>query len=1394
MSRINDLLQKNAVVVAAVVLIVLFSVWFVSSLGIPFIGDSPNTFDPQSVTTVNETSDAVVVRLSDAQKADRTTVVSGNKNYQWSEDNTVRIERDNLDDTITVESYAGGNLYKSYDYNIGEIQSQIVSETDSFLTGQTYSFEIVSSNSDEPSDVQWTIDGDKKNANSTEIVESFSEEGTHTLSVSSNISGRQIEVSRTINVTEPSDVDFDIIVNNSTNVLEFEEIEAETEVGSNTTIEEVTWNWGQNSQNETLPINETSLNWYTEPGTYTVKATGITKELGRQVSATESINVEERPVEQVTYEVSVQVFSGRTGKAVRQANISLGELVSKETGTRGVAEFEVIPGQYNIEAKKQGFKTEDSSINVKDNVLLEFVMNETSTEEKDNTTTDNNTEEVEEGVDAFDVNRNITSSNNLTQEQLDAEAPSGLEKILNKTPGNGTVDDPHLIRNIEELQAISSAPSQSFRLANDIDASNTRGWNPIGDIEDKQVGSASETEYELEYDSVVPSSVNLSVGGDSVPRNQYQALQNGTILINQSVESLVDNATPDSTVTASYTTDNVYRGFDPISSEGQTSIRLDGRGNTIRGLYINRDEDDVGMISELSSGIIENVNFEQAEVIGQDRTGILASSVKSSSIENILIAGTSTGGNEVGGLAGRSLGSNIEDVDSIGSVNGKNKVGMVIGSAGSSGGDNTVMKRVSAQTPDNRTVVGNQSVGGIVGQSLGVQISNSLSASNIVGQDNLGGIAGGSRSGTTIRKGYSASVIKSEGDNVGAIVGSLGGASITEFYWDTEVGSIDSSIGKGTGSPTVEGLTTSEMKGQRPKTTMSSLNFGEIWKVTDEYPVVSSQSGLFSVEVSVVESSNDEPIDGNFEVTLGEDTIQGPETTFEDVARGEYTITAEADGFVSDEKTRFISESTTVELALEPAKQFDVSLSAIGIDDDIITDAAIELDGEQKIQRNGPVEFTGIDEGTYNPEFEKSTHSNRQIELKLSGNEDSISKTVVMRQTKNISLTIVDRESGEEIETDINYTLSSPREGIQLKNVSENPNKFSNIAGLDKGEFYDITVNAGGYNSKSISLNQSEVTNSTSKTIQLNRSNSRNILEIRPENIASGDLATPVNVEVTQLGSEKVINKSTKVGSTEPVRFTLKNTTRNGVGNITAEITSPSYEKKKVTEIPLEDNKDKTIFVRKKQDRSISVAQNADDTRIENAYVRLQSTNQEDRSYDNVTRTGSEGQVTFPDVINGEYEITINAKGFDRISKTITLETGDNPSFTLDEQPTTVIELSVDDSGSVDKFELESPTPATDATPGASNPQVDIQEGVRYRFEGSAISTYDIDILDNDGDAIVSQTSSASSVDKSGNLDVGYINNGNSFEFTAEDEFTGASEYKHRSNSNPTADISFSPS
>ena len=76
---------------------------------------------------------------------------------------------------------------------------------------------------------------------------------------------------------------------------------------------------------------------------------------------------------------------------------------------------------------------------------------------------------------------------------VSADAPDDIS--ISDLDGDGTADDPYLITNISELQAINQDLSASYKLANDIDASDTEDWNdgdgfdPIGTETDRFIGS-----------------------------------------------------------------------------------------------------------------------------------------------------------------------------------------------------------------------------------------------------------------------------------------------------------------------------------------------------------------------------------------------------------------------------------------------------------------------------------------------------------------------------------------------------------------------------------------------------------------------------------------------------------------------------------------------------------------------------------------------------------------------------------------------------------------------------------------------------------------------------------------------------------------------------------------
>ncbi len=78
------------------------------------------------------------------------------------------------------------------------------------------------------------------------------------------------------------------------------------------------------------------------------------------------------------------------------------------------------------------------------------------------------------------------------------ENTSGSTHISSNHPfarGSGTLEDPYMIYNVHDLQNMSKDLSAHYALANDIDASETSGWNdgagfePIGDLDNRFTGS-----------------------------------------------------------------------------------------------------------------------------------------------------------------------------------------------------------------------------------------------------------------------------------------------------------------------------------------------------------------------------------------------------------------------------------------------------------------------------------------------------------------------------------------------------------------------------------------------------------------------------------------------------------------------------------------------------------------------------------------------------------------------------------------------------------------------------------------------------------------------------------------------------------------------------------------
>ena len=200
----------------------------------------------------------------------------------------------------------------------------------------------------------------------------------------------------------------------------------------------------------------------------------------------------------------------------------------------------------------------------------------------------------------------------------------------------------------------------------------------------------------------------------------------------------------DKTITLAADIDLAGREWTPIGTGWVDFSRritfngtFDGGGRTISGLYINSTNDVQGLFG----------------YVGEAGT-----------VKNVTVAGSVTGGTDVGGVVGCNDGT----------VTGCCNTG---------------------------SVTGNQDVGGVVGNSYST-VKYCYNTGNVNGSNYVGGVVGwgasGSYSYNTVCYSYNTGNV-SGGTNVGSVMGYLGtGSTITNCYYLT--GTADSGVGSGTSS------------------------------------------------------------------------------------------------------------------------------------------------------------------------------------------------------------------------------------------------------------------------------------------------------------------------------------------------------------------------------------------------------------------------------------------------------------------------------------------------------------------------------------------------------------------------------------------------------------------
>lgn len=213
-------------------------------------------------------------------------------------------------------------------------------------------------------------------------------------------------------------------------------------------------------------------------------------------------------------------------------------------------------------------------------------------------------------------------------------------------------------------------------------------------------------------------------------------------------------------------------GWEPIGNNSSSFCGIiDGNGNKITGLVINRQTKDyVALFGYTDGATIKNLIVE-GSVSGQNYVGgIVGYSREETSFENVYFEGNLTGHNYVGGLVGESISfgdvkTNIRCCGFSGTISGVDYIGGIVGQGSNYGSPSIQKCSVEA------IISANQKVGGITGYFYGNTIQDCSVNITISSTSNeVGGIAGYAWYGEIKRCSVNGNIV-AIGDYVGGLLG-----------------------------------------------------------------------------------------------------------------------------------------------------------------------------------------------------------------------------------------------------------------------------------------------------------------------------------------------------------------------------------------------------------------------------------------------------------------------------------------------------------------------------------------------------------------------------------------------------------------------------------------------
>lgn len=487
----------------------------------------------------------------------------------------------------------------------------------------------------------------------------------------------------------------------------------------------------------------------------------------------------------------------------------------------------------------------------------------------------------------------------------DGETPAEMD-------GTGAEDDPYVVTNAEELQAMNEDLDAHYVLGNDIDASETAEWNarsgfvPVGD--EPEYGERSRTPFTGSFNGQGHTITGLTIAR---PTSENIGLFGYS-------EGLIENVRLEEI--------NV-RGEEPaggLVGENFGSVSDVAIEGEVRGSPLS-----IGGLAGANNGDIHNASVDVT--------------VTSSGTDN-LISGT-------GGIAGYNGGELTESTAS-GDVSGAENIGGLVGV-----NSGTVME--SGATGD---VSGDEVVGGLVGNAYEGAVSDSYATGDVSAEEIAGGLAGENSEESTIRTSYATGDVSATenaggligsnvapvgrsfatgtveaGTNAGGLVGTGDTQQVTDAYWSPHAANQNDVLGDEDGDAVRLGR--NDLTGADATSNLNALDFDDVYAATDEHPILRWQ--VEDADVALDDATITEEQQTDVAVTLS--LTDGTTVTASEVAEYDAdaaiasvdagTLTAESKG-ETDVSATVAGQSDTATLdVLEPPEisQTDAGIDAEGV-------------------------------------------------------------------------------------------------------------------------------------------------------------------------------------------------------------------------------------------------------------------------------------------------------------------------------------------------------------------------------------------------------------------------------------------------------------------------------